>query len=90
MKALGLTTIGLTIDKDQKQYKPSIEAQYSPKNNISKTNTLISSVFIDNHKNVSDMCNNIKFDQDEKSTPKKNFHFQMVFLLVKKYMLLVV
>jgi hypothetical protein len=71
MEALGLTTIGLTIHNGQKQYNPSIEARYSPIKLIT--------LDINNHKNVSDMCN-IKFnqdkiDQDKKSTSQDEFKF---------------
>jgi hypothetical protein len=72
MEALGLTTIGLTIDKDRKMYIPSKGDQYNPKYKISN---LISSVNIKNHTNVSKMCNNIKFDQDTEPTPQEKFTF---------------
>jgi hypothetical protein len=84
MEALGLTTIGLTIDNNTKKYKPLIDHQYNPKYNINENNTLISSVNIDTHKNVSDMCNNINFDQDKKPTSQDEFKFPDGFPASKK------
>ena len=75
MEALGLTTIGLTIVNNIKKYIPLKENQYNPKYNINKNNTLISTVNIKNHTNVSNMCNNINFDQDEKPTSQEKFTF---------------
>jgi hypothetical protein len=89
MEALGLTTIGLTIVNNIKKYIPLKENQYNPKYNINKNNTLISTVNIKNHTNVSNMCNNINFDQDKidqdkKPTSQDEFKFPDGFPASKK------
>ena len=83
MDALGLTTIGLTIEDSRKMYIPLKGDQYNSQYNISTTNTLIP-VNIKNHTNVSKMCNNINFDRGEKPTSQEEFKFPDGFPASKK------